>query len=105
DLLNDVAHLHVVKNPAIGIARQCPELGHDLQLVPRHVAVFPSTGKVAHNAVEVPLRVVELGDVDRDILADDLREVDRRVFRQSRQVKLKQTRYGLAAGEAGKQQL
>ena len=105
DLLNDLRDRHVMENAAIGVARERPQLGHYLQFIPRHVAVFAGTGEMADDAVEVALRIIRLLDVDGDALADNLREIDGRVFRQRGEMEMEQARDRLVAGEAGEQQL
>ncbi len=101
DRLDDLGDILVMEDPAIGVAGQKPELGHHLQFVAGHVALFAGAGKVAHDAIEVTLGIVNLQDIDGDGLADDGGEIDGRVFRQRSEVKVEQARNGFVAGEPG----
>ena len=94
-----------MENAAIGVARQRPELGHHLQFIEGHVAVFAGAGEIADDAVEMARRIVRLRHVDGHALADDRGEIDSRVFRQRGEMKIEQARNRFVAGEAGEQQL
>ena len=100
DLGDDVGHRHVLEDAAVCGPRKKPEPGDHLGPVVGKPCIAAALGKAANKAVDVPFpSAVGEGNRQGDILADDLVERDRWVFREEMQVKAEEPGNPLLARE------
>ena len=104
-LLDDLRHLHVLEDAAVGGARQEPQPRPDDRLVAEEPAARAGQRKARDEAVHVPLGVVAQLDLDRHRLAEDLVDLEVVARAEQRHRGLGQRAERLAAAERLEQQI
>ncbi len=106
DLLHDVGHGLVLKDPAVGGPAEEPQPRYHLRLVAREAAFLRQLREPVHEPVEpAPRLVVRLAQRKGYVPAYDLVEINVAVLRQQVQLKMKRLRDRLRAGETEQQEL
>src|SRR5262249_19971018 len=99
NLLDDVGDGLVLKNPAIGGARQEPQPRNHLRSVGREAPILRALRESIDEPIPVTLGAVRIKDAQRDVLSNQVLKLDRVILRQQIEIEVEQLRDRFSTGE------